>query len=348
MKEKFKNFLFSYLDFSLLVGGYFVTTLTLDHSFTANNVRRIHTETQPPTFVPLPPPTTTTRAHKITRKTTTPNPSESIDQINEIDSGSTPLFLQEVAAICGQRDFAESNGTGGFIRNGAAAIRGQFPWLIALYQRTQFETNFLCGGSLITRKLVITAAHCIQNKKVADAQRLKPENALFYAGKHDIYSLHETKCQNSVASQIFMHPEWDPTKTEFHSDIAIAVLKERLIFTNLVSPICIWTDSNSYDDITGKKGQVAGWGLMDRGKQASQYPRFAVIPAVDNWDCSRSNRGLSERLSKNTTFCAGKLGEDVGPCNGDSGESLVFFFVMHIVTDTNQNFCRWCFHNFSE
>jgi secreted trypsin-like serine protease len=42
------------------------------------------------------------------------------------------------------------------ITNGYTAIRGQFPWQVALLT----DTAWFCGGSLIDSQWVLTAAHC--------------------------------------------------------------------------------------------------------------------------------------------------------------------------------------------
>lgn len=38
------------------------------------------------------------------------------------------------------------------------AKRGFYPWQVAIY----YDDNFLCGGSLISDRLVLTAAHCFK------------------------------------------------------------------------------------------------------------------------------------------------------------------------------------------
>jgi len=42
------------------------------------------------------------------------------------------------------------------ITNGSPAIRGQFPWQVALV----INGASFCGGSLISNRWVLTAAHC--------------------------------------------------------------------------------------------------------------------------------------------------------------------------------------------
>lgn len=304
-----------------IVVGFFVTTLTLSHSFTANGVKRNqeyqHTSpppTRPPTLPPTRPTTTrwptvrTTSLRTTTMRTTTLRTTTPEVKINNFD------ILNEQ---CGKRTFTEKT-HGGLIVKGKKADRDQFPWLVAYYRQTRQTTEPICGGSLISSKLVVTAAHCIQGKKQSVA--LKAENSLFYAGKYDIHSIIEDFNQKSFASELIVHPDWNPHSTEYDSDIAIAVLKDSLEFKTLVKPICIWRETESQFDIIGKNGSVAGWGYNEANKDGvSQYPMFVDIPAVDYFDCAKSDRSLFDIVSRKS-FCAGVKNSGVGPCNGDSGE----------------------------
>ena len=42
------------------------------------------------------------------------------------------------------------------ITGGSTASRGQFPWQVAL----TIDAAYFCGGSLISNRWVLTAAHC--------------------------------------------------------------------------------------------------------------------------------------------------------------------------------------------
>lgn len=47
------------------------------------------------------------------------------------------------------------------IIGGVAAAKGEAPFLTQLYRKFVFSYQFLCGGSLITSRTVLSAAHCV-------------------------------------------------------------------------------------------------------------------------------------------------------------------------------------------
>lgn len=189
--------------------------------------------------------------------------------------------------------------------------------LVAYYHRAQKEA-FACGGSLISGRLVLTAAHCIQNKGSSSQRR--PEDAVFFLGKHDLEtSIHERDFVTSRASQFILHPDWNYQDTRYDADLAIVVLAGPVSFTKYIKPICLWTGSNSYFDIIGKKGIIVGWGKTEFTAETSPTPKWAAVPVVDDGTCVRSNKEFS-RFTSPRTFCAGV--RNSGPCSGDSGKRI--------------------------
>lgn len=55
---------------------------------------------------------------------------------------------------------AKSSSQGSRIIAGEPAAPGQFPWQVGVYYRRPTGGLFFCGGSLVSDRYVLTAAHC--------------------------------------------------------------------------------------------------------------------------------------------------------------------------------------------
>jgi hypothetical protein len=141
----------------------------------------------------------------------------------------------------------------GLIIGGSKSPRGSFPWLAAIYH---YQKRFICGGSLVSNKIVITAAHCIWNK--GDLVPLSPYELTVYLGKDKLHDLNEPHYISSDVYAIKNHHNWNPRDPRFDSDISAIVLTKTIQFTDYIKPICVWTSSVGHNDLRNKKGYVAG------------------------------------------------------------------------------------------
>lgn len=57
---------------------------------------------------------------------------------------------------CGQQQIRGSRA--GRVVGGSSAYRGQFPWMVSVQRRGRH----FCGGVIIDRRHVLTAAHCLR------------------------------------------------------------------------------------------------------------------------------------------------------------------------------------------
>jgi len=203
----------------------------------------------------------------------------------------------------------------GLIINGKPVKKGQFPWLVSYFHNGGEENAFICGGTLISAKSVLTAAHCIHEKGNLPRQA---DEALFYIGKNMIKVYGEERdFVIAPASKFIVHPGWNANKDSYSydGDIAMVILSRTVPTTNSIQPICLWTATADYNDIIDQAGVIAGYGRTEYSISSSDIPYWVPVTAVDEGTCLRSNDAFAKITSKRT-FCIG--GRDKrGPCNGD-------------------------------
>ena len=98
----------------------------------------------------------------------------------------------------------------------------EFPWVVGV--RTEFGK---CGGSIITKNLVMTAAHCLFNSK----KELNKEISVLM-GHSDISS---TLIKKERVESFLVHPQHGNKK--YYNDVALLRLSKDLEFDNSVQPI---------------------------------------------------------------------------------------------------------------
>ena len=184
---------------------------------------------------------------------------------------------------------------------GKSASVSQFPYQAGLIMKVS-ESNYLCGGSLISSTRVLTAAHCAKDVS----------SAIIILGAMNLYEYEPFQVRISVpASAIVSHPQYN-SKT-FQNDIAIIKLPSAVVFNYKISSIEL---ADSLNDFYGITAIVSGWGNFDYTRHSSSYLRFANMNVIENPRCRNDVVAIYE-----TTICA--MGEgNISTCHGDSGGPL--------------------------
>ena len=176
------------------------------------------------------------------------------------------------------------------------------PWQVALDIKTP-EGTFLCGGSIIAQKWVLTAAHCIEPGTKSGDVRAKA-GATNYTSSGNWTQI----------ERVVVHDKYDP-KT-YENDLALLKLSSPpsgkvipLAEAQLTVPV-------------GQPLEVTGWGATSEGGDAERNLLKASVPYVDNAACNAAeayNGSIRAGM-----LCAGHRDGGVDACQGDSGGPLVW------------------------
>ncbi|CAI6350599.1 unnamed protein product [Macrosiphum euphorbiae] len=209
------------------------------------------------------------------------------------------------------------------IANGKKANIGTAPWNVAIYEQNS-NYDLICGGSIISRNLVVSAAHCF-SKSVTENITIIVNDGLYKiaAGKYDRnfrnIDSEITKLMN--VDKIYLKESYFGASGYYAEDIAVVVLQNSFSFSNSITPICMdW--NGKYNVSNGDEGKVVGWGVMEN-HTVSPVLLETGLPYIDIRSCwSMCTYGFKSFVTTDK-FCAGSSNGH-GVDNGDSGAGLCF------------------------
>ncbi|XP_050093382.1 collagen alpha-1(I) chain-like isoform X9 [Anopheles aquasalis] len=196
---------------------------------------------------------------------------------------------------------------------------GEFPWMVAILKQEkaldQIIHVYQCGGSLIHPSVVLTAAHCVQDKS--------PQDITLRLGEWDTQTKNEIfDYQDRKAVEIVTHPEF--YKGGLFNDVALVFLDKPAELMDTVNTICLPPADFNFD---ASRCFASGWGKDVFGKQGTYQVilkkiELPVMPRAECQTALRTTR-LGRRFKLHSSFiCAGgEKGRDT--CKGDGGSPLV-------------------------
>ncbi|XP_067252640.1 elastase-1-like [Chanodichthys erythropterus] len=216
------------------------------------------------------------------------------------------LLLSVLAALAlAEPRYMEDQAIEERVVGGEVASPNSWPWQISLQYLSGGGYYHTCGGSLIRRNWVLTAAHCVDSSRTWRV----------VLGDHDIYN-QEGREQYMSVSQVVIHPNWNSNNVAAGYDIALMRLSSDATLNSYVKLATLPPSGQvlPHNNVC----YITGWGLTQTGGSLSAKLKQAYLPVVAHSTCSRSDWWGS--TVKNTMVCAG--GGSLSGCNGDSGGPL--------------------------
>jgi len=199
---------------------------------------------------------------------------------------------------------------------------GEWPNMCAILNQTaDGKEEFVCGASLIDRRVVLSVAHYLKDN--SDTSKFK---YVVRCGEWDTQSTNEPLLhQDRVVKKILLHPGYTSDRLA-HNDVSILVLEQPFELDRHIDTICL-PSQDDVSHISLEECIATGWG-KDRFGNDSNYQvvlKEVQMDMVDHKTCEKKLQGtrLGSKFTLDKSFnCAGgEAGVDV--CTGDGGGPLV-------------------------
>ncbi|KAJ8918108.1 hypothetical protein NQ315_011565 [Exocentrus adspersus] len=202
---------------------------------------------------------------------------------------ATPISSHTVGKPIGERIFG-----------GEEAEPHSKPYQVALL----INGRSLCGGSLISRNFVLTAAHCTISASYVE----------LVFGAHNILT-HESTQLRVTSSSIINNPRYNAAS--FSNDISVIKTPSPIVTNNHIQIVKLAPESAGPFD--GLSGILSGWGTTSSTNSSLPTGLLQVsLVVMGNEECAKYYGSIIQE----STMCTHGFNQ-VGGCGGDSGGPFV-------------------------
>jgi len=216
-------------------------------------------------------------------------------KLNRLNNGSVPRLFLGTASVVPDRSQ---------------------PFMVSLgLKQVRTELGHFCGGAIVDRHWVLTAAHCVSAVRVVDGQNaivpMEPGAAQVKEGSNVLFRDGPIR----LISKIVIHPDHRLSARQAPEN-DLALLRFAAPFDS--EPIRIATAAESEKLLQAGRGvRILGWGTANFGADSpiSNNLLFAFVGVRDRAACNAADAYAG--AVDESMFCAGLGSADA--CQGDSG-----------------------------
>ncbi|KXJ71588.1 hypothetical protein RP20_CCG020192 [Aedes albopictus] len=180
------------------------------------------------------------------------------------------------------------------------ALPGEWPWHAAIYQIGINGTQYVCGGTMIDERFIVTAAQCVCDRD--RGVKLSNEAVLVRLGVLNLGASVQLMSQQYSVEEIIVHPKF--TLGDYRADIAVLKLSLVVRFSYYVHPICV----DQEGELRESPGTFVGWGSANVTSDLNDLQ----LPIHSGSACPSIDEG---------SFCGG-YANFTYVCSGDIGGGI--------------------------
>ncbi|CAG9834814.1 unnamed protein product [Diabrotica balteata] len=225
-----------------------------------------------------------------------------------LPSNDIPLSVKKCKAYYPKKD------VGIFVTGGTKSLPKQYPHMALIGFGPEDTKEWLCGGSLISDRFVLTAAHCLESREYGKAKWVR-------LGDLDISSdKDEADPQCFKILKRLPHPNY--LQSLKYNDIALIQLDKRIHRSPFVYPACLQSKRLTHEP----NMTASGWGKTEFSGESSNFLLQVDLREVGTKECNNlysdiKTSYLPNGINGDMMICAGgEVGKDT--CQGDSGGPL--------------------------
>ncbi|CAB3244424.1 unnamed protein product [Arctia plantaginis] len=195
---------------------------------------------------------------------------------------------------------------------------GRHPWVarIGFTHKDTGNIRYACSGSIIAKRVVLTAAHCALAKP--EGYKLSTvEVGEWDIGRksdcNDFFCAPPT--QAIKVENVIVHPGYE--QKIFRHDIALIVLKDEIKFSVTAGPICL---NDKPEIVINERATLVGWGKLSGQSNLVSRQQHLDVPLVPLENCERIF-GESVPVNEGQLCAGGEEGKDA--CSGFGGAPLL-------------------------
>merc|ERR1712141_54242 len=185
---------------------------------------------------------------------------------------------------------------------------GKWPHQAALISKSSGSHN--CGAVLISKRWLVTAAHCIGGSAYSNQIVL---------GQHDRVSKRQGAPVKYDIQSMIKHPNFrNDGRAGFPNDVAVILLTRDATYNSYVQPIAMASPSNG--DFVGADCYITGWGRL---YGFGPLPNILQEAKMNPLTLSECRNMWGNQISNFHICLLDQTNRQSGGCQGDSGGPLV-------------------------